>query len=428
MTDHSTFVGAPVELTPTQEAVRDEVGAICAEFDAGYWRERDRLGEYPNAFVDALGRAGWLGITLPEEYGGKGLGTEEAVAMFEEVARSGAGFGGAQTVHAAVYTAAPIVNYGSDDLKERLLPGVASGDVAVQTFALTEPGAGSESTAIETRAELVDGAGEGGEVEGGAGDDGDVYRVTGEKLWISRIDASDYMVLVARTTPREDVERKTEGVTLFLVDLDDALGDGMSIEEIDKTASRVVHSYRVEFDGMEVPAENVIGEVGRGFYHVLDGLNEERLVVAAECVGLGEVAVERGVAYANEREVFGRPIGRNQAVQHPLAEAYARLGAAKCLVYDGAARAAGADDGAGGAVPDRKEVGFYANAAKFLAADACFAAADAAVQTHGGRGVARDYDVERYLREARLTRLVPVTQELALSYIAETALGLPRSY
>jgi acyl-CoA dehydrogenase len=334
-----------------------------------------------------------------------GLGTEAAVVMFEEIARSGAGFGGAQAVHAAVYAAVPIVEHGSEELKRDLLPDVASGEVAVQTFALTEPGAGSESTAIETRAERV--AGE------------DVYRVTGEKLWTSRIDVSDYMVLVARTTPREDVARTTDGLTLFLVDLEEALGGGMEIEEIDKTASNVVHSYRVAFDRLSVPAENVIGEEGRGFYHVLDGLNEERLVIAAECVGLGRAAIERGVAYANEREVFGRPIGQNQAVQHPLAEAHARLEAARCLVYAGASRASEAD---------RKEVGAHANAAKFLSADACFRAADAAVQVHGGRGVARDDDVERYLREARLTRLVPVTQELALSYVAETSLGLPRSY
>jgi len=403
MTGRATVVGAPVELTAEQATVREEIRELCSAFGHEYWRECDRDGNYPQAFVDRLADAGWLGVTLPETYGGKGLGTEAAVAMFEEIARSGAGFGGAQTVHAAVYTAAPIVRHGSESLKEWLLPGVASGEVALQTFALTEPGAGSESTAIETRAER----------------DRDVYRITGEKHWISRIDASDFMVLVARTTSRDEVERKTDGITLFLVDLSEALDGGMAIEEIEKTASNVVHSYRVEFDGLEVPASNVIGEVGKGFHHVLDGLNEERLVIAAECIGLGERAVERGVDYASEREVFGRPIGRNQAIQHPLAEAHARLSAAKCLVYDAASAAEGAD---------RKTVGVHANAAKYLAADAAFDAADAAVQTHGGRGVARDYDVERYLREARLARLVPVTQELALSYLAETALGLPRSY
>lgn len=411
------FIGAPVEDTPEQATVREAVGEVCSEFEAAYWREHDRRGRYPQAFVDRLAAAGWLGITLPERYGGKGVGTAEAVAMFETVAGSGAGFGGAQTVHAAVYTAGPIVNYGSEALKADLLPGVASGDVAVQTFALTEPGAGSESTAIETRAAPV--AGGGGERGDAGSDDVAAYRITGEKRWISRIDASDYMVLVARTTPREAVERKTDGITLFLVDLAEALGNGMEIEEIEKTASNVVHSYRVTFDGLEVDAEHVIGEVGQGFYHVLDGLNEERLVIAAECVGLGRAALERGVTYAREREVFGRPIGQNQAVQHPLAEAHTRLSAARCLVYAGARRAGEVDP---------KELGAHANAAKYLAADACFQAADAAVQVHGGLGVAREYDVERYLREARLTRLVPVTQELALSYVAETSLGLPRSY
>jgi acyl-CoA dehydrogenase len=405
MTD-SAFVGAPVELTPEQRAVRDAIRGICADFDRAYWRDRDRDGEYPQAFVDALGEAGWLGITLPERYGGTGLGTAEAIVMFEEIARSGAGFSGAQTVHAAVYTAAPIVRHGNEELKERLLPGVASGETAVQTFALTEPDAGSESTAISTRAVR----------------DGDVYRVTGEKLWTSRIDASDYMVLVARTTPRAEADRKTDGVTLLLVDLGDALqGDGMRIEEIEKTASNVVTSYRVTFDDLAVPVDNRIGAEGDGFAYVLDGLNEERLVIAAECIGLGRAAVERGVTYAADREVFGRPVGANQAVQHPLAEAHVRLGAAKCLVHSGAARADRAD-------ADRAEVGVHANAAKYLAADACFEAADAAVQAHGGRGVAREYDVERYLREARLTRLVPVTQELALNYLGETALGLPRSH
>jgi acyl-CoA dehydrogenase len=400
----TAFVGAPVALTPEQRAVREAVRDICADFDRQYWREHDREGRYPQAFVDRLGEAGWLGITLPEAYGGKGLGTAEAVVMFEEIARSGAGFSGAQTVHAAVYTAAPIVEHGNDALKARLLPDVASGETAVQTFALTEPDAGSESTAIATRAER----------------DGDVYRVTGEKLWTSRIDASDYMVLVARTTPREDVDRKTDGVTLLLVDLADALaGDGMTVETIEKTASNVVTSFRVTFDDLAVPVTNRIGAEGAGFSYVLDGLNEERLVIAAECLGLGRAAVERGVDYAGDREVFGRPVGANQAIQHPLAEAHVRLQAARCLVYAGATRAADAD---------RSEVGVHANAAKFLAADACFEAADAAVQAHGGRGIAREYDVERYLREARLTRLVPVTQELALNYVGETGLGLPRSY
>jgi len=393
-----------VQLTERQRSVRDAVGDICDEFDAAYWRRHDAEGEYPHEFVNALAEDGWLGVLLPEEYGGKGYGTEEAVAMMYTIARSGAGFSGAQTVHAAIYNSAPLVNYGSEELKSDLLPRVASGDAWIQCFSLTEPKAGSESTAIETEAVR----------------DGDEYVINGEKLWTSRIDVSDYLVLAARTTPREEVERKTEGVSLFLVDIERGHGAGsIDLEEIDKTASGVVSSFRVTYDDLRVPADRLIGVEDEGFYQVLDGLNEERLVIAAETVGLGELAVEKGVDYANDREVFGRPIGQNQAIQHPLAAGHARLQAAKQFTFAAAKRTG--DE-------DRKAVGAWANTAKYLAAEAAFEAADAAVQVHGGRGVDRAYDVERYLREARLTRLVPVTQELALNYLGENVLGLPRSY
>lgn len=405
--------------TAQQQAVRDAVGEICAEFDDSYWREHDAAGEYPHEFVEALADEGWLGILLPEEYGGKGLGTPEAVAMMYEIARRGAGFSGAQTVHAAIYNSAPILNYGSDELKEDLLPRVAEGDAWIQCFSLTEPEAGSDSTAMTTRAERE--APRASERSGEAAErDGDEYVIDGEKLWTSRIDVSDYLVLAARTTPKEEVEKRTEGVSLFLVDIERAHEAGqIELEEIDKTASGMVSSFRVTYDGLRVPAERLIGEEDRGFYHVLDGLNEERLVIAAEAVGLGELAVEKGAAYASEREVFGRPIGQNQAVQHPLAAAMARLQAAKRLTFDAADHA---DE------RERKAVGAWANAAKYLAAEAAFEGADAAVQAHGGRGIDRAYDVERYFREARLTRLVPITQELALNYLGENALELPRSY
>ncbi|GAA0203952.1 acyl-CoA dehydrogenase family protein [Halobaculum roseum] len=393
-----------VQLTDRQRSVRDAVGDICDEFDAAYWREHDAEGEYPHDFVNALAEEGWLGVLLPEEYGGKGYSTEEAVAMMYTIARSGAGFSGAQTVHAAIYNSAPLVNYGSEELKSDLLPRVASGDAWIQCFSLTEPKAGSESTAIETEAVR----------------DGDEYVINGEKLWTSRIDVSDYLVLAARTTPREEVEKKTEGVSLFLVDIERGHEAGsLDLEEIDKTASGVVSSFRVTYDDLRVPADRLIGVEDEGFYQVLDGLNEERLVIAAETVGLGELAVEKGVDYANEREVFGRAIGQNQAIQHPLAAGHARLQAAKQFTFAAAKRTG--DE-------DRKAVGAWANTAKYLAAEAAFEAADAAVQTHGGRGIDRAYDVERYLREARLTRLVPVTQELALNYLGENVLGLPRSY
>jgi acyl-CoA dehydrogenase len=397
------FSERAIDLSDHQRRVREEIGSICDGFDREYWREHDAAGEYPHAFVEALADEGWLGVLVPETYGGKGLDTPEAVAMMETIAASGAGFSGAQTIHAAVYNSSPLVKYGSDEMKEELLPRVASGDAWIQCFSLTEPKAGSESTAIETRAKR----------------DGSEYVIDGEKLWTSRIDVSDYAVVAARTTPREEVERKTEGISLFLVDLEEAFdADSIRLEEIEKTASNVVSSFRVEYDGLRLPESALIGEEDRGFYHVLDGLNEERLVIAAECTGLGELAIERGAAYAGEREVFGRFIGRNQAIQHPLAAAYARVQAARQLVYTAANRT---DD-------DPKAIGTWANVAKYLAAEAAFEAADAAVQTHGGRGVAREYDVERYFREARLTRLVPITQELALNYVGENVLGLPRSF
>jgi acyl-CoA dehydrogenase len=393
-----------VTLDDQQQVVRTSIHELTAEYDDEYWRERDANGEYPHEFVDTLARDGWLGILLPEAYGGKGFGTEEAVVMMYEIARSGAGFSGAQTVHAAIYNSTPIVKYGSEDLKDELLPRVASGEAWIQCFSLTEPEAGSESTAISTRAER----------------DGDEYVINGEKLWTSRIDVSDYLVLVARTTPYDEVEKKTDGVSLFLVDIERGIDEGcIELEEIEKTVSGVVNSFRVTYDDLRVSADRLIGVEGDGFYQVLDGLNEERLVIAAETVGLGELAIEKGVDYATERDVFDRAIGKNQAIQHPLAAAYARVQAAKQFTFDAATRT---DDA------DRNAIGARANTAKYLSAEAAFEAADAAVQAHGGRGVAREYDVERYFREARLTQLVPITQELALNYVGENVLGLPRSY
>ena len=415
-----------VELTEQQSLVRRSVRDLCAEFGDEYWRERDRTGTYPQEFVDRLADDGWLGMLIPEEYGGVGMSTSEAVVMMEEIAASGGGFAAPQSIHGGIYNSVPIVKYASEEIKEELLPKVAAGEKTIQAFGLTEPNAGSDSTAMTTSAEReAQGASEGetenrSEQSGTAAErDGGDYVINGEKVWISRVENSDYLVLMARTTPREEVDKRTRGISMFLVDLEDAYADGLEIEQIPKTASRAVHSYQLYFDDVRVPAKNLIGEEGKGFYQVLDGLNEERLVIAAECLGLGETALESGIAYANEREVFGGPIGANQAIQHPLAEAYADLLAAKKVIYDAADRL---DD------LDRTEAGAEANVAKYLAAEAAFEAADAAVQTHGGFGVAREYDVERYFREARLTRLVPVTQELALNYLGERVLGLPRSY
>jgi acyl-CoA dehydrogenase len=395
-----------LDLTDEQAAVQEEVGDITAGYDHEYWRDHSRQGTYPQEFVDELGDEGWLGALIPEEHGGKGLGTEETVVMMEEIAASGAGFGGAQTVHGGIYNSAPIVNYASEAQREELLPKIASGEVAIQAFGLTEPGAGSDSPSMETFADR----------------DGDEYVVTGDKYWISRVDVSDYMLLVARTTRKEAVEKRTRGISTFLVDLADAeASSAFRKEAIEKGASTFVNSYHLEFDGLRIPAENLVGEEGEGFYQVLDGLNEERLVIAAELIGLGELALAKGSDYAADREVFGRPVGKNQGIQHPLAAAHAEVQAARHLTYEAAARSA-ADD-----LP-REKLGGRANAAKYLAAEAASSAADAAVQAHGGKGIAVEYDVERYFREARLSRLVPIAQQLALNYLGERELGLPRSY
>ena len=393
-----------VSLTDEQRLVRDSIREVCADYDRSYWREQDRKEEYPRSFVDALGKHGWLGMLIPEEYGGAGMGTTEAVVMMEEIAASGGGFSAAQAIHGGIYNSVPIVNYASDEIKEELLPKVARGEKAIQSFGLTEPNAGSNSTAIETAAEK----------------DGDSYVINGQKIWISRVDESDYLLLMARTTPLEEVEKRTRGISMFLVDIEDAYAqDALEIQQIPKTVSGFVHSFEMWFSDLRVPADRLIGEEGNGFYQVLDGLNEERLVIAAECVGLGIAALERAISYANEREVFDAPIGSNQGIQHPIADAYAQVMAAKQMTYSAADRLDEAD---------RKEAGAHANISKYLAAEACFAAADAAVQTHGGFGVAREYDVERYFREARLTRIVPISQQLALNFLGETVLGLPRSY
>jgi acyl-CoA dehydrogenase len=393
-----------VQLTEGQRLVQRSIREICEDFGPEYWREKDREGEYPHEFVDVLSDDGWLGALVPEEYGGSELRTEEVVVMMEEIAASGGGFSAAQALHGGIYNTPPIVKYGSDEMKAELLPKVAEGDVSIQSFALTEPNAGSDSTSIETFAEK----------------DGDEYVIDGQKIWTSRVDATDYIVLVARTTPRSEVEKRTRGMSMFLVDKEDALEQGaLEMSAIPKTASGCVHSYELWFKGLRVPESALIGEEGNGFYQVLDGLNEERLVIAAECVGLGELALERGIEYANEREVFGSPIGSNQAVQHPLADAYAHVQAAKQVTYSGAKVVGEVES---------QEVGARANLAKYLAAESAFQAADAAVQTHGGFGIATEYDVERYMREARLTRLVPITQQLVLNYLGETVLGMPRSY
>ena len=391
-----------LEFSEEQRLIQNEVQNICSEFDGEYWRAKDRQAEYPMDFVQMLGEHGWLGTVIPEEYGGAGLDTLEASIVLEEIAASGAGFNGAMACHGAMFIPRSILNYGTDEMKEELLPKLASGEELLQCFGLTEPNAGYESTAITTRAER----------------DGDTYVINGQKTWCSRIHASDWMVLVARTTPLEEVEKKTDGLSLFLVDLADAKDQGaIDADEIEKNVRAAVPSYEVWFEDLEVPATNLIGTEDDGFYQVMDGLNEERVVIAAEAVGLARVAIERAVEYAGEREVFDRKIGKNQAIQHPLADAHARTVSARNLTYQ-AARA----------FKDDRDVGEAANIAAYMAREAASKATDEAVQTHGGYGIAVEYDVERFYREARLAHIAPISDEMILNYIGEHVLDLPRSY
>jgi len=395
-----------LDLTDSQQDVRQSIQSICADFDHEYWRTHAREETYPREFVDELGDEGWLGALIPEEYGGKGLSTAETVVMMEEIAASGAGFGGAQTVHGGIYNSPPLVENASESRRRTLLPKIASGEVSIQAFGLTEPDAGSNAPDMDTFARR----------------DGDEYLISGEKLWISRVDVSDYMLLVARTTPKSELEKNTRGISMFLVDLSQAQSQAaMDLDPIAKSASTFVNSYHITFDELRVPAENLIGQEGDGFYQVLDGLNEERLVIAAELIGMAELALAKGAEYASDREVFDQAIGANQSIQHPLAAAHADVQAARQMTYEAAERSA-----SGELSPEA--LGARANAAKYLAAEAAFSAADAAVQAHGGKGIATEYDVERYFREARLSRLVPITQELALNYLGERELDLPRSY
>lgn len=391
-----------LEFTEEQRLIRNEVENLCERFDDEYWRAKDRDAEYPMDFVQALGEQGWLGTVIPEEYGGAGLDPLEAAIILEEITASGAGINGAMACHGAMFIPRSIINYGDESMKQEILPQLASGEKLLQCFSLTEPNAGFDSTSITTSAEK----------------DGDRYIVNGQKVWTSRYHASDYMVLVARTTPKAGVEKPTQGISLFLVDINDADAQGaVETEEIEKNIRAAVPSYEVWFEDLEVPAANLIGKEGNGFYQVLDGLNEERVVIAAECVGLARVAIDRAVDYARERVVFDRPIGKNQAIQHPIADAYARMTSARNLTYQAAV-----------AFKEGRDVGEAANIASYMAREAAAEATDVAVQTHGGYGVAVEYDVERFYREARMTRIAPVSDEMILNYIGEHVLDLPRSY
>ncbi|HEX2501200.1 MAG TPA: acyl-CoA dehydrogenase family protein [Methylomirabilota bacterium] len=385
-------------LTPAQAEIRRQVALLSRGFGWEYWREKDRKAEYPIEFVRAFADAGWLGLVIPEAYGGAGLGVTEAVLMLEAISASGAGLSGASPIHFAVFPPMPIMRHGSERLRRRVLPEIAAGRLSL-AFGVTEPNAGTDTSRIQTIARR----------------DGSGWIVSGRKVWTSNARHSQKMLLLARTTPYEAAgPRKLDGLTLFVADLDPT---AVELREIEKLGRAAVDSNEVIIDGLRVADEDVVGEVGRGFYHLLDSLNPERVLVAGEAVGIGRVALERAAAYARERVVFGRPIGQNQAVAHPLALSWARLEAAWQLTL----RAAW--------LFDRGEAcGAEANAAKVLAAEAGFDAADAALQTLGGFGYAKEFDVERLWREVRLYKIAPVSQQMALNYLAERVLGLPKSY
>ena len=385
------------QLTQDQLAIRAAITKLSANFDADYWLHCDNEGRFPEEFVADVVAGGWLGIAMPEAYGGSGLGIVESSIMMQAIAESGAGMSGASAVHLNVFGLNPVVIFGTEAQKQRMLPPLIRGEDK-SCFGVTEPNAGLDTTSIETRAERV----------------GDGYRIFGQKHWTSMAQRANKVLLLVRTTPKDQVKRKTDGLSLFYTDLDRQYAE---IHEIPKMGRKAVDSNTVFYDGMPVPMENLIGEEGKGFHYILHGLNPERILLAAEAVGLGRCALARATTYARDRVVFGRPIGQNQGIQHPLAKCWAELEAADLLTF----KAASLYDAG-------QECGSFANAAKYLAAEAGFHACETAVMTHGGMGYAKEYHVERYFREMMIPRIAPVSRELILSYLAERVLGLPKSY
>lgn len=382
-------------LTVEQEQIRDEIRRVCKEFPDGYWREVDHDKAYPEAFVRKLSELGWLAALIPEEYGGTGLGITEASIILEEINRSG---GVATACHAQMYTMGTLLRHGNEEQKKRYLPKIATGELRLQAFGVTEPNAGSESTKIETTARRQ----------------GEKYLINGQKIFISRVLQSDLMLLLARTTPYDELQDKTRGLSVFIVDLRDAEGK-LEVKPLDLMINH--HTNALFFDNVEVPIANLIGQEGMGFRYIIDGWNAERILVAAEAIGDGRWFVERAARYARERVVFGRPIGSNQGVQFPIAKAYANIEAADLVRYQAATKF------------DRKEkCGAEANLAKYLASEAAWEAANACLTTHGGYGFAAEYDVERKFRETRLLTIAPVSNNLVLAYLGQHVLGMPKSY
>ena len=387
----------PLADKPDHAAIRDAVRAICDRFDDAYWAEKDRAHAFPFEFGQAIAAGGWLGIAMPPEYGGAGLGVTEAAIMMQEIGHSAGAFAACSTVHINIFGLHSIVRHGTDRQRAAFLPAIIDGS-ARACFGVTEPDAGLDTSRIKTRAVR----------------NGDHYVIQGQKIWTSTAQQADKIVLLARTTPREECARPTEGLSLFYADLDRTTAE---VREIPKMGRHAVNSNQVFFDSMIVPADRRIGEEGKGFRYILDSLNPERILNAAEVIGMGRRALEKAVAYAGEREVFGRKIGQNQSIQHPLAECWSELYAAELMTLRAAALY---DSGA--------PCGAEANAAKYLAADAGFRACDRAIRTHGGMGYAAEFHVERYFREMMATQLAPVSREMILCYIAERELGLPKSY
>ncbi len=378
------------------DEIRASVKALCARYGEEYWLKLDATHDYPTEFVRELTTAGFLTALIPETYGGAGLGVLEAAAIMEEISRSGAHAG---ACHAQMYVMGSILRHGSEAQKRQYLPKIASGELRLQSFGVTEPTTGTDTTSLKTTARR----------------DGDDYVVNGQKVWISRVEHSDLMLLLARTTPRDQVARKTEGLSAFIVDLRVAVGNGLDVRPISAMINH--HSCELFFTDLRVPAENLLGEEGRGFRVILDGMNAERILIAAECVGDGRYFIDKSVAYANERIVFERPIGQNQGVQFPIARCYADIEAAGLMV-DKAARLFDAG----------RDCGAEANIAKMLASEASWRAGDVAMQTHGGFAFAREYHIERKFRETRLYQIAPISTNLILSFVAEHVLGLPRSF
>ena len=377
--------------------LRHSIEKLCARFDAEYWRGLDERHEFPQGFVDAFVEGGWLGAAMPEELGGSGLGLTEAAVIMQTVTQSGAALTGASCVHLNIFGPMPVVRYGSEALRREAIPRLISGEDRM-CFGVTEPNSGLDTASLETRAERS----------------GNGWVINGRKLWTTGAQRANKILIVARTTPKDQVKKPTDGLSLFYTDLDPA---HVEIREIAKMGRHAVDTNAVFIDGLPVPGEHLVGEEGQGFRYLLHGLNPERVLVAAEAVGIGRAALARAAAYAKERRVFGRPIGQNQAIAHPLARCWAELEAANLMVFKAAELFDAGED-----------CGAEANAAKYLAAEAGFHACETAILTHGGMGYAKEYDVERYFREVMIARIAPVSREMILNYLAERVLGLPKSY